>query len=130
MRRQVLDALQTLVAGDPDVAARALLLPPAVAAEALAANAAVRDSGTVPALRRYRGVVYAGLDVTSLSVEQQRWAGRNTVIFSGLFGAVRGDEPIPGTALRPRPPCPVSAPSARSGAGRCASTCPPWCTGG
>lgn len=94
-RGQVLDALDTLLAGDPEAAAEALLLPPGVTAGALAANAAVRRSRTVPALRRYGGVVYDGLDVPSLSPAALKLAGRSVNVFSGLLGVVRGDEPVP-----------------------------------
>jgi uncharacterized protein len=94
-RQRVLAALEELVAGDPATAAAALLLPPGVAADALAANRRVRKSPTMPALRRYRGVVYDGLDYERLTAEQQRLAARSVLIFSGLFGVVRGDEAVP-----------------------------------
>jgi uncharacterized protein len=94
-RDQALDALAALVAGTPEAAAAALLLPPGVADAALAADARVRTSATTPALRRYSGVVYDGLGYASLPVAVQRTAHRSVLIFSGLFGIVRGDEPIP-----------------------------------
>ncbi len=94
-RERLLAALARLVAGPRDAAARALLLPPAVTDAALAADTAVRDSGTVPALRRYAGTVYEGLDYAGLEAAQQRLAGRMLLTFSGLFGVVRGDEPVP-----------------------------------
>lgn len=94
-RATALDALRTLVTGDPLEAARALALPPGVAAGALAADAAVRVSPTMPALRRYTGVVYDGLGLDALTPAEQRLARRSTYVFSGLFGALRGDEPVP-----------------------------------
>ena len=94
-RATVLDALRHLVDGDPSAAAEALLLPGGVAAAALAANAAVLDSPTTPALRRYAGVVYDGLGYAGLSEPEQRIAGRVCWILSGLFGVVRGDEAVP-----------------------------------
>lgn len=94
-REAVLDALARLLDGRPDQAAKALLLPPAVAADALAANARVRTAPTLPALRRYQGVVYDGLDFGALTEREQRRAMRSLWVFSGLFGVVRGDEPIP-----------------------------------
>lgn len=94
-RAAVLGALRTLVSGDPAAAARALLLPPGVAADALAANAAVVDSPTAMALRRYAGVVYDGLAFDTMTPAAQRIAARSTLICSGLFGVVRGDEPVP-----------------------------------
>lgn len=94
-RAAALSALQALLHGDPDLAARALLLPAGIAAEALAANAAVSDSPTTPALRRYTGVVYDGLGFDLLSPAAQRIAARSILVCSGLFGVVRGDEPVP-----------------------------------
>jgi cytoplasmic iron level regulating protein YaaA (DUF328/UPF0246 family) len=91
----MLAALDRLVAGPRAAAATALLLPPALIDAALAANAAVRDSATLPALRRYAGTVYEGLDHQSLDPAQQRVAARTVLTFSGLFGVVRGDEPVP-----------------------------------
>ncbi|MBE7186873.1 peroxide stress protein YaaA [Jatrophihabitans endophyticus] len=94
-RRTALGALQVLVAGDPSAAATALALPAGVAADALAADAAAADSPTMPALRRYTGVVYDGLGFDALTPAEQRLARRSCRIFSGLFGVLRGDEPVP-----------------------------------
>lgn len=94
-RARVLAALHDLVAGDQRAAAQALLLPEGVAAEALAADREVQDSPTTPALRRYAGVVYDGFAVADLPADLQRLAGRSTLVMSGLFGVVRGDEPVP-----------------------------------
>src|SRR3954471_24177039 len=94
-RTRATAALLDLVAGDPAAAAEALLLPAGVAAPALAADAAVLDSATTPALRRYSGVVYAGLDFAALTAAESRRAGRACLVFSGLFGVVGGDEPVP-----------------------------------
>lgn len=88
-------ALLQLVAGDAGAAARALLLPDGVATDALHVNAAVLHSPTTPALRRYAGTVYEGLAYADMTAAQQRMAGRTVLIFSGLFGVVRGDEPVP-----------------------------------
>ncbi|MEO8887871.1 MAG: peroxide stress protein YaaA [Jatrophihabitantaceae bacterium] len=94
-RATVLDALRSLITGEPAKAADALLLPAGVASEALAANAEVSRSATRPALHRYAGVVYDGLDLDRLAPEVQRQAGRRVLVFSGLWGVVRGDEPVP-----------------------------------
>jgi cytoplasmic iron level regulating protein YaaA (DUF328/UPF0246 family) len=94
-RQDVVAALLKLVVGDVRAAAAALLLPDGAATGALAANAAVLDSPTTPALRRYAGVVYDGLDFTAMSEAEQRLARRCVLIFSGLLGVVRGDEPVP-----------------------------------
>jgi cytoplasmic iron level regulating protein YaaA (DUF328/UPF0246 family) len=94
-RAATLRALAELADGNRARAAAALLLPPGVADDALAANAAVLDSPTTPALRRYTGTVYEGLAVATLLPQEQRLAARCTWIFSGLFGILRGDEPVP-----------------------------------
>jgi len=94
-RAAVHAALAALLEGDHQAAAAALLLPEGVARAALDANAALLDSPTTPALRRYRGVVYDGLNHAGADPAAQRAAHRAVLIFSGLFGVVRGDEPIP-----------------------------------
>jgi hypothetical protein len=94
-RGQALDALERLLAVPRDDAAIALLLPPAAVDDALRANAAVRTSGTLPALKRYAGVVYEGLAAAGLDDAAERLARRSLLVFSGLFGVVRGDEPVP-----------------------------------
>ena len=94
-RHRALDALQRLLTGDADGAAAALRLPPGAAAESLATNARVRSARTMPALDRYTGVVYDGLAAGALSAGARRLAARNVHVFSGLWGVVRGDEPIP-----------------------------------
>jgi cytoplasmic iron level regulating protein YaaA (DUF328/UPF0246 family) len=94
-RAAALDALANLVAGDPESAAQALLLPAGVAPAALAADARVRDAPTTTALRRYAGTVYLGLAYDTMTPAQQRVAARSTLVFSGLFGVVRGNEAVP-----------------------------------
>ena len=49
----------------------------------------------MPAMRRYAGTVYAGLDVADAVARRRRLAGRELLIFSGLFGVLRGAEPVP-----------------------------------
>ncbi|TAM82038.1 MAG: peroxide stress protein YaaA [Jatrophihabitans sp.] len=94
-RAALTDALVRLLGGGCEAAAGALLLPPGAAPAALAANAAVRDAPTMPALRRYAGVVYAALDRDGLTPAERRLAGSAVIVFSGLWGALRGDEPVP-----------------------------------
>jgi uncharacterized protein len=94
-RRRTLAALLDLANGDPATAARALLLPAGVATDALRADAEVLDAPTTPALRRYAGVLYDGLGHSTMTPDETRVANRSVLIFSGLFGVVRGDEPVP-----------------------------------
>ncbi|WP_375485911.1 YaaA family protein [uncultured Jatrophihabitans sp.] len=94
-RQRTTAALARLLDGDRQAAARALLLPDGVVDDALADNARVLDAPTTPALRRYTGVVYDGLAFATLTATEQRTAARTVQVFSGLFGVVRGDEPVP-----------------------------------
>jgi hypothetical protein len=95
-REEVLQALEQLLAGaaEPD-AARALLLPGSVADAALADNRRVRTAPTMPALDRYAGVVYDGLFLQPPSEAARTVAQREVLIFSGLFGVLRGGDPVP-----------------------------------
>ncbi len=94
-RATVVGALSALVDAGQVEAVRALALPAGVVQAALQANATVLDTATTPALRRYRGIVYEGFAFGSLSAREQRCAASSTLIFSGLWGVVRGDEPVP-----------------------------------
>lgn len=94
-RARALQALQTLLEGPTEAVAKALLLPPGVVNDAIAANARAATGPTMPALQRYAGVVYDGLGFAALSPDGQRAAARSVYVFSGLFGVVRGDEAIP-----------------------------------
>ncbi|MDT4893284.1 MAG: uncharacterized protein QOE97_2319 [Pseudonocardiales bacterium] len=94
-RASVRAALAEVVGRSPEDAAQALLLPAAVRDAALRDNARVCDAPTMPALRRYRGVLYDGLASVGLSPAEQRRAAAGVLIFSGLFGVLRGDEQIP-----------------------------------
>lgn len=93
VRAQTLAALADLVER-PD-AAEKLLLPASVAAQALLDNRRVMSAGTLPAVERYAGVVYDGLAIDSMSDGARRRASRVLLIFSGLFGVLRGGDPVP-----------------------------------
>lgn len=89
-RRRVLNALaRTCERAD---AARVLELPPGQADAALARNRALREAPTLPAGRRYTGVLYDNLDLPGLDQER---AADQIVIFSGAWGALRITDRIP-----------------------------------
>jgi hypothetical protein len=93
VREPVFAALRQLLDGaDP---AGALRLPPSTAEASLSDNRRVGQAPTMPAMQRYCGVVYEGLDVQSLSPAARTLAGRELLIFSGLFGVSRGRDPLP-----------------------------------
>lgn len=62
-------------------------------------NRALLGSGTVPALRRYTGVLYDALDVASLTRVQRQKAQRRLLIGSALFGLLGADDAIPAYRL-------------------------------
>jgi cytoplasmic iron level regulating protein YaaA (DUF328/UPF0246 family) len=66
---------------------------------AIARNAALRESPTRPALRRYTGVLYDALDAASFTRAQREKADRRLAIGSALFGVVRAGDPIPAYRL-------------------------------
>ena len=62
-------------------------------------NRAVTASPVMPALDRYTGVLYDGLDAATLSGAQREFVGRHLVIHSALFGPLGGLDPIPAYRL-------------------------------
>jgi hypothetical protein len=69
-------------------------------AAATTENLAVRRSGTMPAIDRYIGVLYDALDAAGLSKRARNRLESDVVIFSGLFGAVMPNDPIPDYKLK------------------------------
>lgn len=96
-REQVVDALVSLSA-DPEAAARVLGLSAKQQGE-VAVNAALRTAGTMPAIRRYTGVLYDALDEASLDAAARRWLGGHVLIHSAPFGPVGALDAIPGYRL-------------------------------
>ncbi|MEP7203428.1 MAG: peroxide stress protein YaaA [Ilumatobacteraceae bacterium] len=64
-------------------------------AEARLANAALTTSPSLPAWRRYTGVVWHAFDVASLPVDARRRAMSSVVVVSGLLGLSALDDPTP-----------------------------------
>jgi cytoplasmic iron level regulating protein YaaA (DUF328/UPF0246 family) len=62
-------------------------------------NRAITKSPVLPAIERYTGVLYDGLDATTLSPEARQFAARHVVVHSALFGMLRADDPIPAYRL-------------------------------
>jgi cytoplasmic iron level regulating protein YaaA (DUF328/UPF0246 family) len=94
-RVRVLRAVAAFCRRSPARARAALKLPPGSAAADLAANVNALHSATMPALERFAGVLFTALDVASLTAAERRRALRLTLVFSGAFGALVGDEPVP-----------------------------------
>ncbi len=93
VRARILDALHEL-SGDLPLARKVLKISARQDGE-LADNRAIRAAPTVPALRRYTGVLYDALGYASLDRTARGRADRTLVVGSALFGALRPRDPIP-----------------------------------
>jgi cytoplasmic iron level regulating protein YaaA (DUF328/UPF0246 family) len=97
VRKQLVDAVTTLASDVP--ASRAALGLSEHQDDQVALNADVWTGPTLPALRRYTGVLYDALDYRSLSPSARRKAHERVLISSALFGLVRGGDPVPAYRL-------------------------------
>lgn len=97
-RQRALTALRRLARHRQ--AAAALRLGPTQARE-LERNKQVESGPTMPALERFDGVLYEGLDVSTLPQAARSFADDHVVISSALFGLVGADDPIPAYRLSP-----------------------------
>ena len=94
VRARLVSALARLAVEQPDGLRLALGLSGGQSA-ALAANTALTTSGTLPALRRYTGVLYDALDYPALRGTARGRADRSLVVASALFGLLRPRDRIP-----------------------------------
>lgn len=62
-------------------------------------NRELTASATMPALERYTGVLYDGLEAQTLSATERAFAEQHLVIHSALFGLLRASDPIPAYRL-------------------------------
>ena len=98
VRRTLLAALEKAATSDPDGLRTALGLSQRQAGE-VAKDAEVLSSPTLPALRRYTGVVYDALDHASLTGAARRRADASLVVASALFGLLRPCDRVPAYRL-------------------------------
>jgi cytoplasmic iron level regulating protein YaaA (DUF328/UPF0246 family) len=96
-RAELVDELVGLAA-DPSACRRALGISAAQDSE-IERNAALRTAPTLPALRRYTGVLYDALDVESLHGSEAGRASARLAVGSALFGLLRAEDPIPAYRL-------------------------------
>jgi cytoplasmic iron level regulating protein YaaA (DUF328/UPF0246 family) len=96
-RAKVADALADLAADVPASIA-ALGITERQAGE-VTRNAELWTSPTMPALRRYTGVLYDALDVKSFTKAGLEKAHRRLAVTSSLFGVVSATDPIPAYRL-------------------------------
>ncbi|URM91565.1 peroxide stress protein YaaA [Streptomyces sp. MRC013] len=93
-RAAVLAELVELCAADGEKAREVLGLSEGLRGE-VAKNAALRTAGARPAGEVYTGVLYDALGLATLDAAARRRAESSLLVFSGLWGAVRIDDPIP-----------------------------------
>ena len=63
-------------------------------------NQDIFNSRCAPAIERYTGVVYEHIDWMSLSEKAKKYMGKYVFIFSGLFGMLTPNTPIPDYKLK------------------------------
>ena len=97
VRRKIADALVDLAADVPASLA-ALGLSERQGAE-VERNRALYGAPTMPALRRYTGVLYDALDVNSFSAAEWRRAAGRLAVASALFGVLRARDRVPAYRL-------------------------------
>lgn len=96
-RRQVRDALEML-SSDEAAAAKTLKLGVKNRGE-LAHNRRLGESGVMPAIERYTGVLYDALDVTTLDAASRAWLHDHVAVQSALFGLIGAGDEIPAYRL-------------------------------
>jgi uncharacterized protein len=107
LRKELVDELVEL-AGDVPASRAALGLSPRQDEE-VSRNVTLWSAPTLPALRRYTGVLYDALDAGSLRGAAAARAGARLMVGSSLFGLLRATDPVPayrlsaGSALPGRP---------------------------
>ena len=95
VRTRVLGALQAAARDEPDALQRALACP----AGEVEKDAVLTTSGTLPALRRYTGVVYEALSYETLTPAGRRRANSSLRVASALFGLLAPTDRIPAYRL-------------------------------
>ena len=96
-RRSVLDAVAELSL-DVAAASAALGLGPTQAAE-IDRNRGIPSAPVMPAIERYTGVLYDGLEAAQLTAGERAWVDRHVLINSALFGLIGAGDAIPAYRL-------------------------------
>jgi cytoplasmic iron level regulating protein YaaA (DUF328/UPF0246 family) len=96
-RRAAVDGLRRL-SRNLGAATTGLKLGTTQAAE-VARNRVVLTSPVMPAIDRYDGVLYEGLDAATLTQAERAFAGRHVAIASAAFGLTMALDPIPAYRL-------------------------------
>jgi hypothetical protein len=80
-------------------AAKQLAVGPAATRAAMTLNRSVDSAPCLSALRRYTGVLYEALDHGGAARPLKSALERDVVVVSGLWGLLRGDDPVPAYKL-------------------------------
>jgi cytoplasmic iron level regulating protein YaaA (DUF328/UPF0246 family) len=95
VREQLVDAIVEAATTDPVALQKALGCPDGEVEK----DAALRTSPTLPAMRRYTGVVYEALSYATLSASGRRRANASLRVASALFGLLTPSDPVPAYRL-------------------------------
>ena len=95
VRERLVEALVAAAVADPSALAKALGCP----AGAVAQDALLTTSRTLPALQRYTGVVYEALSYAGLSAAGRRRANSSLRVTSALFGLLSPTDRVPAYRL-------------------------------
>ena len=98
-RNEILEAYRSIVLAD-DPERYLLLFGLKKEADAEPYLLDILTAPTLPALERYDGVAYEYLDAASLDGDALAYLGLNLIIFSNLFGPLRGSDAIPDYKLK------------------------------
>ncbi|MGV8876867.1 MAG: YaaA family protein [Rhodoglobus sp.] len=97
-QRQSIASTLIELSGDHEASRRALGLSTAQQFEVLR-NTALMSAPVMPALQRYTGVLFDGLDATTMTSAQQQFAHTTLVVHSALFGLIGAGDLIPAYRL-------------------------------
>lgn len=97
-RRKTLVSAVRRLAKDADAMMAALKIGPKLRGE-VDRNRALLTSPTTPAIERYTGVLFDGLDVASFTPAQYEFAADHIAIHSALFGLLGASDAIPAYRL-------------------------------
>ena len=93
--RALADPRALVASSLPRTLPSALKVRGATAEHALMVNAHLLGAPTIPAHERYTGVVYQGLDCSTLPSALMKTAKQSIIVLSGLAGLVRLTDPLP-----------------------------------
>ncbi|MEL0627795.1 peroxide stress protein YaaA [Salinibacterium amurskyense] len=96
-RQAVVSAVSEL-AGDTEAAQRALGISVKQLFE-VERNRTLATAPVMPALERYTGVLFDGLDAATMTTDERSFAHETVVVHSALFGPIGAGDPIPAYRL-------------------------------